>query len=188
MGYAFVQTLAGEIQAAGGIVTAQDLLSAQPVVKQPITAQVCNANPTYPLCACVSDARTSLPPPLLPPPSLACQLSCIVIAVDGQTAALCLRSFYYVEQQIFCSSPIELCSIHQFLVIPAWLCMFSIMALPIGWQFRKCKTLFFWWSIKIVAVTMTQLCSEDSRDDMFNAPVHGTCISMATIEWRKGHI
>ncbi|DBB05404.1 TPA: hypothetical protein ACH3X3_010619 [Trebouxia sp. C0006] len=34
------QTLAGEIQAAGGIVTAQDLLSAQPVVKQPITAQV----------------------------------------------------------------------------------------------------------------------------------------------------
>ena len=60
MGYAFVQTLAGEIQAAGGIVTAQDLLSAQPVVKQPITAQVCNANPTYPLCACVSDARTSL--------------------------------------------------------------------------------------------------------------------------------
>ncbi len=68
MGYAFVQTLAGEIQAAGGIVTAQDLLSAQPVVKQPITAQVCNANPTYPLCACVSDARTSLPPPPSPPP------------------------------------------------------------------------------------------------------------------------
>lgn len=34
------QTLAGEIQAAGGIVTAQDLLLAQPVVKQPITAQV----------------------------------------------------------------------------------------------------------------------------------------------------
>ena len=156
MGYAFVQTLAGEIQAAGGIVTAQDLLSAQPVVKQPITAQVCNANPTYPLCACVSDARTSLPPPPSPPPSLACQLSCIVIAVDGQTAALCLRSFYYVEQQIFCSSPIELCSIHQFLVIPAWLCMFSIMALPIGWQFRKVQ------NVILLVVHKNRGCDHDS--------------------------
>jgi len=47
MGYVCVQSLAGEIQAAGGIVNPQDLLSAQPVVKQPITAQVHNANPCY---------------------------------------------------------------------------------------------------------------------------------------------
>lgn len=47
MTYVCVQTLADEIQVAGGIVTAQDLLSAQPVVKQPITAQVYKANPCY---------------------------------------------------------------------------------------------------------------------------------------------
>jgi gamma-glutamyltranspeptidase len=47
MTYACLQTLAGEIRAAGGIVTAQDLLSAQPVVKQPITAQVHVVNPYY---------------------------------------------------------------------------------------------------------------------------------------------
>ena len=38
-----VQDLAAEIRAAGGIMTAQDLLEAQPSVKQPITAQVCTA-------------------------------------------------------------------------------------------------------------------------------------------------
>lgn len=34
------QALAEEIQAAGGIITAQDLLQAQPTVKPAITAQV----------------------------------------------------------------------------------------------------------------------------------------------------
>ena len=40
MKLAWLQDLAAEIQAAGGIVTAEDLVGAQPTVKQPITAQV----------------------------------------------------------------------------------------------------------------------------------------------------
>ena len=35
-----MQALAEDIQAAGGIVTAQDLQDAQPTVKQPLTAKV----------------------------------------------------------------------------------------------------------------------------------------------------
>lgn len=38
----FAQGLAAEIQAAGGIVTAQDLEQAQPSIKQPITTKVRN--------------------------------------------------------------------------------------------------------------------------------------------------
>ena len=41
-----VQELAREIQAAGGIITAEDLQSAQPAVKPAITAQVCSCHPS----------------------------------------------------------------------------------------------------------------------------------------------
>ena len=38
--FVVVQLLAAEIQAAGGIVTAQDLAQAQPSIKQPVTSKV----------------------------------------------------------------------------------------------------------------------------------------------------
>lgn len=56
------QALAGEIQAANGIVTAQDLLSAQPVVKQPITAQVHSVKPMLTLTCICKVMHTSVPP------------------------------------------------------------------------------------------------------------------------------
>ncbi len=63
-----MQTLAGEIQAAGGIVTAQDLLSAQPIVKQPISAQVQNAKLSS---TGASSAYTSISTPTRMPSCLA---------------------------------------------------------------------------------------------------------------------
>ncbi len=56
-----VQVLAAEIVAAGGIMTAQDLVDAQPTVKQPITAQVTTPLHTLPVVsACASPYSCSI--------------------------------------------------------------------------------------------------------------------------------
>ena len=47
-----MQVLAAEIQAAGGIVTAQDLVQAQPSIKQPIITKVCYSNCLFRFLRC----------------------------------------------------------------------------------------------------------------------------------------
>ena len=153
-----MQTLAGEIQAAGGIVTAQDLLSAQPVVTQPITAQVQNAKPMLPLkYMCKYCIHQCLPP------KYDAELSCRVMPANAEMDGLgvhCLCSSCYVEDQVVCSNSIELCSHPLSMVTPAHLCTFCIMETQGPWPLHlscnlgHCKMWVFLWSRALLALSM----------------------------------